>query len=289
MSERKKHSDATLQDKIEDYVKTYSPKLYILTPCFGSVCFVNYVDCLMKTVQVFRELDFPLQVEFCKNDSLVSRARNNLVARAMADPETTHIMFIDNDITWNPLDILKLIISNKPLIGGAYPLKAYQWDKLANPKTGEFDGMSMKSWIEKKNAHPIFKTMVDDKSMIQYNMLKYNINYLTNNLTIQGNVTKVKHLATGFMMIQRTLLEQMMKTFPSTKYVDDVGFLRTHENDFAYALFDCGVEEGHYFSEDWMFCKRWTKLGGDIWLDVSINLIHTGIEDYKGCYVASII
>jgi hypothetical protein len=42
----------------------------------------------------------------------------------MADPKVTHIMFIDNDITWNPIDILKLIIAKKPIIGGAYPLKS---------------------------------------------------------------------------------------------------------------------------------------------------------------------
>jgi glycosyltransferase involved in cell wall biosynthesis len=243
----------------------------------------------MKTADIFKQLNFPLQVEFCRNDSLVSRARNNLIARAMSDPKTTHILFIDSDITWHPFDVLKLVIANKPIVGGSYPLKAYKWDKLKNPETGKFDGKMMESWIEKKNNNEAFRNMIDDKNMILYNLLHYNINYLSNTLTIDQNLTKVKHLATGFMMIQRSTLEKMMKAFPSTKYVDDVGFLQEHENTYAYALFDCGVEEGHYFSEDWLFCKRWSKMGGDVWLDVSINLIHTGIEDFKGCYVASLL
>jgi len=242
----------------------------------------------MKTLEIFRLLNFPVVVEFCKNDSLVSRARNNLIARAMSDPDMTHVIFIDNDITWNPFDILKLVISEKPLVGGTYPLKAYQWDKMLNAD-GKFDPSKMEEWIQKKDAHPMLKDLIEDKHMIQYNMLRYNINYLSNALQIQGNLAKVRHLATGFMMIQRATLEKMMKSFPSTKYTDDVGFLHETENFFAYALFDCGVEDGHYLSEDWMFCKRWAKMGGDIWLDVSINLIHTGIEDYKGCYVATII
>jgi hypothetical protein len=237
---------------------------------------------------VFKQLHFPLVIEFCKNDSLVSRARNNLVAKAMHDPHTTHVLFIDNDITWSPFDILKLIIADKPIVGGAYPLKSYNWDKLVN-KNGNFDPAVMKSCIDKKNAHPILGNIIDDKNMIQYNLVRYNINYLNNSLEIQGNLTKVRHLATGFMMIQRGVFEKMTKAFPSTKYVDDVNFLRGDENNYAYALFDCGVEDGHYFSEDWLFCKRWSKMGGDIWLDVSINLMHTGIEDYKGCYVSSII
>ena len=90
-------------------------------------------------------------------------------------------------------------------------------------------------------------------------------------------------------MIQRQVIEKMMLSYPSTKYVDDVGFLHGIENDNAFALFDCGVEDGHYFSEDWLFCSRWSKMGGSIYVDVSINLMHTGIEDYKGCYISSII
>jgi hypothetical protein len=125
--------------------------------------------------------------------------------------------------------------------------------------------------------------------MIQYNLLRYNINYLSNALEIQGNLAKVRHLATGFMMIQRATLEKMMKSFPSTKYTDDVGFLHEPENFFAYALFDCGVEDGHYLSEDWMFCQRWNKMGGSIYLDVTVNLNHSGIEDFKGSYVSTIL
>jgi len=283
-----KQSDISLEDKIREYVIKYNPKLYILTPCFASLCYVNYVDCILKTVDLFKQLNFPLVIEFCKNDSLVSRARNNLVAKAMSDPQTTHVLFIDNDITWNPFDILKLIIADKPIVGGAYPLKNYNWEKFLN-KDGDFDATEMKSCIDKKNEHPILNNIIDDKNMIQYNLVRYNINYLSNSLEIYGNLTKVRHLATGFMMIQRGVFDKMMKAFPSTKYVDDVNFLRGDENNYAYALFDCGVEDGHYFSEDWLFCKRWSKMGGDVWLDVSINLMHTGIEDYKGCYVASII
>jgi len=283
-----KQSDISLEDKIREYVIKYNPKLYILTPCFASLCYVNYVDCILKTVDLFKQLNFTLVIEFCKNDSLVSRARNNLVAKAMSDPQTTHVLFIDNDITWNPFDILKLIIADKPIVGGAYPLKNYNWDKFLN-KDGDFDATEMQSCIDKKNEHHILNNIIDDKNMIQYNLLRYNINYLSNSLEIYGNLTKVRHLATGFMMIQRGVFDKMMKAFPSTKYVDDVNFLRGDENNYAYALFDCGVEDGHYFSEDWLFCKRWSKMGGDVWLDVSINLMHTGIEDYKGCYVASII
>jgi len=91
------------------------------------------------------------------------------------------------------------------------------------------------------------------------------------------------------MMIKREEFEKMALAFPSTKYVDDVNFLTPEENNYAYALFDCGVEDGHYLSEDWLFCHRWSKMGGSIYMDVSISLSHTGIHDYLGSYVTTLL
>jgi hypothetical protein len=235
----------------------------------------------MVTFDLFRKYNFPIRIEFCKNDSLVPRARNNLIAKAMSDPKMTHMIFIDNDIIWNPIDVVKLLLAEKPIIGGAYPLKSYKWDRITNPHT-------VQELIEKRK-NSILKDMISDTEMVRFNAVNYNINYLSSNLQVEGNVAKIKHLATGFMMIQRPVIEKMCKAFPSTKFTDDIHFLEARENDFAYALFDCGVEDGHYFSEDWMFCQRWSKMGGHVYLDVTINLIHSGIEDFKGSYVSTIL
>jgi hypothetical protein len=282
LNTRMSNDNNAFMNSVEQYVKKNTPHLVILTPCYGSVCYVNFVHCLMDTLNLFRQLNIPTTVEFCKNDSLVSRARNNLIAKAMYNPKTTHILFIDNDITWNPHDILKLMLADKQLCGGVYPLKKYNWDKLLESPTAVSD------IIQRKNAS-VIKNSITDEQMIQHNLLKYNVNFLENVLSIDNNMAKVKHIATGFMMIKRSTIEQMTKAYPYTKYTDDVGFLKAEENLWAYALFDCGVEEGHYFSEDWLFCHRWTKMGGTVYLDVSINLKHTGTEDFNGSFIASVI
>ena len=279
---------------IENYVKANNPHVCILTPCFASMCYVNYVYCLINTINIFSQLKVQLSIEFCKNDSLVSRARNNLIAKAMAKKEVTHMIFIDNDITWDPIDILKLMISDKSLIGGVYPLKKYNWNHLLvdqkNPQNvNNVNNINLvQQMIDRKDKSEL-KNAISDENMIQHNLLKYNTNFLDNVLTIHNNLTKVKHIATGFMMIKRATIEKMSIAFPSTKYTDDVGFLVGDENKYAYALFDCGVEDDHYFSEDWLFCHRWSKMGGNVYIDVSINLKHTGIEDYNGSFIASLI
>ena len=271
-----------LEKSIKQYVEENKPKVVILTPCYGSVCFVNYVFCIIKTKEVFKYYDIPLKIEFCKNDSLVTRARNNLVAKAMSDVTVTHLMFIDNDITWDPVNIIKLIIANKPIVGGIYPLKKYNWEKLAN------DPEYIKKMIEKKNNSRV-KNIMDDDLLVQYSLLNYNLNHIGNSIKIENNLTEVRHVATGFMMIKRGVIEKMSEAFPHTKYTDDVNYLEEHENRYAYALFDCGVEDGHYLSEDWLFCNRWKKIGGKVYIDVSINLSHTGIEQYNGSFLSTII
>ena len=288
MTELQSSAPQSFEDRVSEYLSKNKVCLYILTPHYGGMCHVTYMRSLMKTQDRLRELGVELHIEFCNNDSLVSRARNNLVARAMSNTNMTHMLFIDNDITWDPDSILKLLLAEKPVVGGIYPLKHYNWEKLVNTNPETPNENVIQNWIDRKNQS-MFKDAIPDVDLIHHRLLSYNLNLTTNTMRIENNLTKVRHIATGFMMIKRKVIEKLQQAFPSTKYVDDVGFLQPEENMHAYALFDCGVEEGHYFSEDWLFCHRWTKMGGEIHVEVTINLNHTGPVDYRGCYLASII
>lgn len=273
--------DNGIPKPIIDYIAKAKPHIVILTPCYNSSMYVTYTESLLKTMFMCKDLGINATVHFCRNDSLVSRARNNLIAKAMSIPTATHFIFIDADITWSPFDILKLLVADKPIVGGIYPIKNYDFDKLVSNPSAVNDILARKN---KLHLNDVFS----NKEYVQHNMVRYNLNYSSNMLEIVNNLTKVKHLATGFMLIKRSTIEVMSKAFPQTKYVDDVNFLSGNENDFAFALFDCGVEDGHYLSEDWLFCNRWQKMGGYVYADVTINLDHTGIETYKGSFISSL-
>lgn len=282
-------TEKSIMDLLQDFVAAKKPNLVILTPCYASQVFVSYMECLMTTLDLLRRVGIPCRTIFCRNDSLVSRARNNLVAKAMSDPAMTHMLFIDNDISWHPTDVIKLLLDDKPVVGGIYPIKQYKWEKLMNDPDNPFNSNVIQQWVQRKNRS-LIRDVVSDLDMVKYNLVRYNVNYWNPTLQIHENLAKVRHIATGFMMIQRGTIELMQQAFPQTKYVDDVGFLDGEaENAQAYALFDCGVEDGHYFSEDWLFCHRWSKMGGDVYANVTIDLEHTGIETFRGAYLASLI
>ena len=273
--------------KIEAYVSSEKPELIILTPTYGHQCNIDFVISLINTIQLMRLYNIPLSIEFCKNDSLVPRARNNLVAKAMAyrhcqtKNPVTHIMFIDSDIVWNPMDILKLLVSDKELIGGVYPKKKYHFEKLLG------DPSILSKLLDQKNRS-VLKNM-KDVDYLKCKLVDCNLNYITENIQIVENICEVKHVATGFLMMKRETIDAMCAVYAYSKYEDDCGFLSQEEQPFAFALFDCDVEDGHYLSEDWLFCNRWRNMGNQVFVDVSINLCHVGNEYFNGSILASLL
>jgi hypothetical protein len=185
----------------------------------------------------------------------------------MTDKETTHMLFIDSDIMWNPIEIIKLLIRDHDLCGGIYPFKKHNFENLKNVEN-----------IENCNETDLKKKTI-----------KFNFNPVnSNNVQITRSCMEIKHLATGFMMIKRNVIESLQKAYPSTKYIDDIGFLNKEEEKNAFALFDTSVEYGHYLSEDWLFCERWKSIGGQIFADVTIELGHIGTDIFNGKIIDSL-
>lgn len=285
MSLNVEEQNITIDELISQYVETNKPCVHILTPCYGGTCYVNYMICLMNTQNIFSHYKIEYKIHFMQQDSLISRARNNLIAHAMSDPTMTHVMFIDNDITWDPIEIIKLLLSDKPVVGGIYPLKRYDWTKIIPT---EQNPNPVQTILDRKN-NSSFASNIPNSKYIQNKLLQYNVNYISDKIQINKNLTQVKHIATGFMMIKRDVIDKMFLAYSHTKYTDDINALTSEQNKFAYALFDTEVVDDHYYSEDWLFCHRWTQINGELWIDISIALTHTGVEHYSGNYMASLL
>lgn len=244
------------------------PVVLVGTPCYGGLLNYQYVVSLIGTREFLRQHNIELDFRFLGNESLITRGRNNIVASFMANPIYTHLFFIDGDIEWRPEDVLKLVNANKGIVGGAYPKKNYFWRKLLDKQTREALGINLDTISEQE---------------LKYKLLDYVMN-LSEDQSIINNLIKVRHIGTGFMLIQRNVIESMIRQYPATKYYDDIGMLTKEEDQYAYALFDCIIEQGHYLSEDYTFCKRWTDMGGAVYLDVTIGLSHCGTHKFEGSF-----
>jgi hypothetical protein len=90
-------------------------------------------------------------------------------------------------------------------------------------------------------------------------------------------MVKAQAVGTGCIVIARRVLEHMIEQYPDNWYYD----YATGEK--VYQLFETHIDERHNFwSEDYTFCKKWTKLGGEIWIDPHIELDHVGPNVWTG-------
>lgn len=256
-------------------VKTFADvnnvKILIGTPCFGGQIHVGYFQSMMDLTINFTKLGINFEIMTVGNESLITRARNGIVARFIGDKTLTHLMFIDADITFSWIGILKLVIANKELSGGCYPKKVLNWDKVsANVKRHEnIDSKELMARSVDYVFNPVYFTE-GDKIMAK----------------VENGMVKVKDIGTGFMLIQRKVFDTLMYKFPELKYKNNVaGYHNDEYIDYFYNFFAIEIdpESRVLLSEDYLFCKIWRELGGDLWLDLGINLNHTGLIDYIGC------
>jgi hypothetical protein len=87
------------------------------------------------------------------------------------------------------------------------------------------------------------------------------------------------------MLIKRQVLEKMVEAYPETKYNNDIaGYNAPELVDNFYALFDCIIHpvSKRYLSEDYLFCERWSQIGGEIWAHSKTLLNHVGHYEFQG-------
>jgi hypothetical protein len=227
---------ATAEKKSEpfDFTKCY---LHIGIPCYGGMMSEPTVVSLLRFIMLATRSGLHWSIDTMVNESLVTRARNNLMAKMMTNINATHFMFIDADIRFQPESILQMIACNQDVIGGLYPKKSLPANYVINLKP---------------------------------------------EVKVAGDIFTVDTMGTGFLLFKRHVYEKLCAAHPETKYVDDVNLGKQYE-PYMYSIFDTIIDEkGHYLSEDWTFCRRWQKLGGEIWAHSKVLLNHIGHYEFQG-------
>jgi hypothetical protein len=239
------------------------PHLFLATPCYDGRVTTAYAHSLLALQDACLHRGTRLSVVLTGGDALITRARQNLVARFLESPGATHLLFVDADIAFEPRQVFRLLERNAQVAAGVYPTKRLdlvKFAQLAREGCADPESQSLSYVVELDNAQGI---------------------------TVRDGFVRARYVGTGFMMIRRSTLTEMIERYPELRYQHE------HSADEALAgspwrsaLFNCVLDEqGYYLSEDFSFCRRWTDLGGEIWADVESRLSHVGGSmTYHGDY-----
>lgn len=108
--------------------------LHIGIPCYGGQMTEPCVTSLLRFILLANKVGLSWSLDTMVNESLVTRARNNLMAKMMTNKVATHFMFIDADIRFTPDSIFQMIACEKDVIGGLYPKKSLPISYVINLK-----------------------------------------------------------------------------------------------------------------------------------------------------------
>ena len=91
----------------------------------------------------------------------------------------------------------------------------------------------------------------------------------------------LRYMGTGFLMVRRSVFEQMIEKYGATiAYHPDPAPHTTEYDIWPVGPYTDAKGFTRYLSEDWYFCQRWLDMGGTVWGDTHIHLHHVGQAVY---------
>ena len=101
------------------------------------------------------------------------------------------------------------------------------------------------------------------------NSNRYNVSFES---ISNEDLIKVDSVGTGFLKISKKVANAVWDISP--EYKDGESSSRM--------AFEVKIIDENIMSEDFMFCKKWKDLGGEIFIDPSIDPYHIGISSFRG-------
>ena len=173
--------------------------------------------------------------------SIITMARNMLVDQFLQS-NCTELLFIDADVIPQPEDILRLVAQS-----GDKDVTAGMYPRRAKDKK-------------------FFLDFFQDES---------------GDLQFDGALMRANRVGTGFMLIQRHVIETLADKAEKYLGQDGVGQVA---NVFEFSMLD-----GKFVGEDYTFCDKARAEGFKVWVDVEISLPHMGTDEFANDFKKEVV
>lgn len=169
-------------------------------------------------------------------ESLITRARNAIISQFAELTDYSHLLFLDGDVYIDGEDVKRLLDHDKDVIGAAVPLKG-----------------------------------TDNRGKQLYNAGQA--------LRQEGSLVVSDRIGTAVLMLSRPAVAALIDDAKSEKrvYSSSPDHHQSNKSHVPqYDVFQVGVVDGQYLSEDYWVCHRLRELGLEIHVDPAIRVRHHG-------------
>jgi len=238
-------------------------KITVATPAFGEMFYTPYVQSLLRLQRMADQRKWAIRHNVISY-AYIGEARNALLTHWYDKTDSTHLLFVDADMGFEPQLIVDMVALDKPVIGVIYTKRQIDLKKLA-----AIAAKGEKSERAIAQAHDFIVRPLRGRQPGR----------------IKGFI-QVAGCGTGIMLIQRSAVTTMLKALPD---INDAGAKATSPVaaglDRLIRAFDTIIVDGAPLMDDFAFCHRWHLLcKGEIWARADQSVTHIGLHKFSASY-----
>ena len=221
----------------------------IATPAYEGTCKMAYVESLLPLVIEMMKRNMGVYFTTSKG-ALVVPGRNLCVDFFLKHTSATHLLFIDNDMSWRTADVMRMLgHGDLDVIGAMCPKKEYDWERIA-------------------------KIARERPDLPASDLPLYGVKQILD-ISVHDSVIEVEAIGTGMMLIRREVFDALRNSHPEWLQAGN----SIHAGTFAYFG---GARNADGLSEDVMFCADVRAIGGNIYACPWLRIGHIGNHEFIG-------
>ena len=239
-------------------------KITVATPAFGEMFYTPYVQSLLRLQRAVYQRNWTMRHATIAY-AYVGEARNYLLTHWFDKTNSSHLLFVDADMGFEPQLVFDMVALDKPIVGVIYTKRQVNLPKLAE--------LSAKGETPPRAIARAHDFIVRPLRGRQPRRLK--------------GFMEVEGCGTGIMLIQRSAIAAMLKALPD---INDTNAKKTSpfgtELDRMIRAFDNINANGVPLMDDFAFCYRWQTLcKGELWARADQSVTHIGLHRFAARYV----
>lgn len=110
--------------------------------------------------------------------------------------------------------------------------------------------------------------------------IDYPVNIIPDQKIDENGIMEVATVPTGFLRLSRNAMEILWeKSIPYTI---------SQEKKYTKLVFETGIIDGRFMSEDIVLCLKWRQLKQKVYLDTTVTVAHSGHRTWQGNFSSHI-